>query len=97
MGCDDEAHGGGRWGAVRLAVSGAVCALARDSKSAGTIKVEVRLDGEGAPSPSVFCSTAPQELTRCIAESFRAMRFPKPDASTPAVFTVPIVLAVKGP
>jgi hypothetical protein len=71
-------------------------ALAADRNAEGRIMVTVAVGPDGAVASSrVISSTAPPELSECIARSFDAMRFSGTGA--PAEFTVPVVLTAHGP
>ncbi len=70
-------------------------ALASDPTAGGTVKVLVKV-GEGGEvvSASSASSTATPDLTNCIVNSFRAMKFSAPDGGS-ATFTAPVVLSSK--
>ncbi|MGZ3422788.1 MAG: hypothetical protein ACXVEF_41520 [Polyangiales bacterium] len=69
-------------------------AVDENPKAAGVVKVRVDLDAEGGAHPEVYCTTAPDELSLCVAHAFEAMHFWAPKGGS-ARFMTPVLFEVE--
>jgi hypothetical protein len=70
-------------------------ALVQDENAGGTTRVQVIVDRDGSVSSATIAFTdAKPELSSCVRDAFKPMRFNRPTAGR-ATFVVPIALSVK--